>query len=369
MGSSMSCLEVGSDSRCFGLPTPVMAALVAGAGGLLFLLYKVYRCQTRKVCRRTPVLQSVNIAVNQPELAVKKAAEHIMKGEITTVGQLVFFFRGGEEKAIRINRKLFECLQEAFPVGTADQPPADGANGAEEHVCHMMQQLCRCEEQAARLEAERATAFDDGNPQHIALLERLWVAAGKPKSAFARRSSEWNDLGFQGMDPVTDLRGGGVLALRQFLHFAEAYNDHLKGMMEFNKRALADKKNHWYLLAVVSIQFTAQLLLQRDYKVFLPQLEVLYDTISRGHKPGILTGSLRSAAAMSEVGTQSIGALSQNSVDCSEGEETSDFEVGYFALHHQLLLSFKECWHRDLPHVMEYNKYLSKFLESFFSPE
>lgn len=94
-----------------------------------------------------------------------------------------------------------------------------------------------------------------------------------------RIGSHWTDLGFQGDDPATDLRGGGMFALRQLVHFAQTHTTAFRQMIAYNKDVQARNKDHWYLLAVVSIHLSAQILLQRDHALFIPHLEVLYDTI------------------------------------------------------------------------------------------
>ena len=37
---------------------------------------------------------------------------------------------------------------------------------------------------------------------------------------YVRRGRRWKDLGFQGEDPATDVRGGGLLAVQCLAHFA-----------------------------------------------------------------------------------------------------------------------------------------------------
>nr|CCD14031.1 unnamed protein product [Trypanosoma congolense IL3000] len=369
MSTIVSGITQAFNGKCLGYDCPTVVALLVGTGGALVLFYKLFRNRGGKPSSRVPVLKDANIAVKQPELAVSEAATHIVKGEINTLGELVFFFRGRNERTIRINRELFEYLRKTYPSNLPSKAPVVDAGAWKNGLCcAMMQQLCHCEEQAGQLEKERATAFDDDNPQHTALLKRLWLAAGWPQETFARRGNEWADFGFQGLDPATDLRGGGVLALRQFVHFAEVHGEDLKEMMAFNKKSLAEGKHHWYLLAVVSIQLTAQLLLQRDHKIFVPQLEVLYDTVPHGGSAGQLIGVPRSAARLSRQNAASVAA------DC-HGEpdrwinDVSDFEIGFFTLHHQLLLHFRNNWHRDLPHVMEYNNYMPKVFGSFFRRE
>ncbi|EAN93931.1 Engulfment and cell motility domain-containing protein [Trypanosoma cruzi] len=325
--------------------------------------------------RRSPVLNGV-VAGQQPEMATRKAIHHIMRGEIATLGELVYFFRGvGNEKKIFIDPVLLSYLQRLL---AADTPPdAIPPELQDAHLRKMLCQLCHCSEQATRLKMERATSFDAENPEHMRLLRELWAAAGKLPADFSHRSDKWVEFGFQGLDPATDFRGGGVLALRQFLHFAQTHNAEFKEMMTFNKRAIAAGEDSWYLLAVVSIQFTAQLLLQQDHTFYLPQLEVLYDTIRREDednekKLGVTVrhvGDARAEVMERSCGNKEkgdTGGGNRSKAVRTPWSEKSDFEAGFYLLHHQLLLHFKTCWHRDLPHVMEYGKYMPTVFRSFF---
>lgn len=70
---------------------------------------------------------------------------------------------------------------------------------------------------------------------HGSLWKRLWVAGFTAKLAealvkgtaaipsFEIPSARWKELGFQGVDPATDVRGGGELALQNLVFFAENY--------------------------------------------------------------------------------------------------------------------------------------------------
>lgn len=354
----------------------VISTVVGVGGVVVFLLFSYYGKGLRRLLRcrrrRPPVLRGVSVST-QPAIALKKAVDHIARGEIATLGELLHFFRGrNNEKVIRLDNDFHAYLQRIFG---AVSPEAKiffefGCGRARE----MLRQFYRCAEGAARLEKERATPFSADDAEHVRLLRELWRAAGKSSAQFAQRSEEWGELGFQGTDPATDLRGGGVLALRQFLHFAQTHADDFREMMAFNKETLAAGEHSWYLLAVVSIQFTAQLLLQQDHKIYLPQLEVLYDTIKVGRDGGEsdedstrCVGVLR-PAVLERRGGGKEGGCGELTAPAVWGEE-SDFEAGFHALHHQLLLHFKRCWHRDLPHVMEYGNYVPTVFQSFFVPE
>lgn len=77
--------------------------------------------------------------------------------------------------------------------------------------------------ETAVLDALRSAAtcqFSDDNEGHIALLQQLWdLAHGDDAKApaFVRVGTEWTSFGFQRDDPVSDLRGGGVLALQNLV--------------------------------------------------------------------------------------------------------------------------------------------------------
>ena len=66
------------------------------------------------------------------------------------------------------------------------------------------------------------TPFDDRNELHIELLHSLYFSITKSTEIPERTGSHWEVIGFQGSDPVSDLRGTGILGLYlPFQMFAE----------------------------------------------------------------------------------------------------------------------------------------------------
>lgn len=65
--------------------------------------------------------------------------------------------------------------------------------------------------------------YDSSNAHHERLLGCLWEIYMKPKELSQRKSDDWQLLGFQGVDPATDFRGMGILALEQLLYFGKMY--------------------------------------------------------------------------------------------------------------------------------------------------
>lgn len=300
-------------------------------------------------------------AGEDPYEATMTALELIRRGAITSVGELVHLLRGtaavtseGEKypngQHHRVSFSYFLYLQESYLPGTKSDPVTV-------ERC-MLAQLAAADAAIRRLDRERATAFDPNDRAHLNLLQQLWVASGKPQSSYSRISAHWKALGFQSDDAVTDLRGGGVLALRHLVHFAQTHSGALAEMMAFNESVQSAGEHHWYLLAVVSIQFTAQLQLQSDYMLYPVHLEVIYDTVRQtaagaSSAKAVPRRQLLRQEATPEVGWQKV---------------ESDAELGMMTLHHALLLHFKKCWERDQPHVMEYNVFLEKtVLPSFFN--
>ena len=69
------------------------------------------------------------------------------------------------------------------------------------------------ETQIDAIRVDLRTPFDEA--RHVDLLKRLWKAV-VVDGPFARRSTKWQLLGFQGEDPCTDLRACKLLGLKAF---------------------------------------------------------------------------------------------------------------------------------------------------------
>ncbi len=61
--------------------------------------------------------------------------------------------------------------------------------------------------------------YDYESSEHESILVALWDSAFP--EVFALPSARWKELGFQGNDPRTDLRGAGIMGLRHFLEFMQ----------------------------------------------------------------------------------------------------------------------------------------------------
>lgn len=80
--------------------------------------------------------------------------------------------------------------------------------------------LSCAEQELHRLRCDAAIPYDATNPAHVGLQRELWVSGNLgPPEEFVPVSPLWLTLGFQGPDPSMDLRGVGILGLRQLHHF------------------------------------------------------------------------------------------------------------------------------------------------------
>jgi hypothetical protein len=86
----------------------------------------------------------------------------------------------------------------------------------------------------------------------------------KEDEFFERTSSKWDKLGFQGQDPATDLRGGGILALEIFVDFVESNPELVRGMQEHCKKQIQLGSMNWLLIACASINITVTLFFRQQ---------------------------------------------------------------------------------------------------------
>ena len=69
----------------------------------------------------------------------------------------------------------------------------------------------------SQVEALREVAFNSDDLEHERKLLSLWEALRPGEPLKARRTKEWQAIGFQGDDPKTDFRGMGMLGLENLL--------------------------------------------------------------------------------------------------------------------------------------------------------
>ncbi|NWH70585.1 ELMD3 protein, partial [Piaya cayana] len=62
-------------------------------------------------------------------------------------------------------------------------------------------------------------ALDDNEQVHMRILQTIYRKLTRTRLGCPRYGAHWEELGFQGVDPGTDLRGTGMLGLMQLLYF------------------------------------------------------------------------------------------------------------------------------------------------------
>lgn len=101
----------------------------------------------------------------------------------------------------------------------------------------------------------KETNFDEKDPEHLAMLRELWYNVFPEEKllvgADGRRSGQWEKLGFQCDDPISDFRAMGLLSLTNMLYFTRNH---------VNLVRLILKKKANYPLYVSGIHVTLMML-------------------------------------------------------------------------------------------------------------
>ncbi|TMW65144.1 hypothetical protein Poli38472_009311 [Pythium oligandrum] len=101
---------------------------------------------------------------------------------------------------------------------------------------------------AIYLDAPRSPRVQSGATQLSPLL---------PLRPFERISEGWLDIGFQGTNPDTDFRGGGILALKCLVYVFEAFPDKMLQVVSAQRPTDSGKK--WYPVTVAGINLTCMI--------------------------------------------------------------------------------------------------------------
>merc|ERR1719316_149078 len=115
-----------------------------------------------------------------------------------------------------------------FLLGRAQREVAENASKKKRES--LLDKL-KCVSSTGRLsvlevETLAGTCYDNADPLHWRLLKSCWVKVMSERHTEpcpGRSGTHWELIGFQGIDPVTDLRGSGILGLLHLLHLAGHY--------------------------------------------------------------------------------------------------------------------------------------------------
>ncbi|CAN9510286.1 unnamed protein product [Ophioblennius macclurei] len=117
------------------------------------------------------------------------------------------------------------------------------------HVCLL--QIKGYSSLYASVEDLRTVTFCSDNPQHEAMLFKLWDLLMPTVKLDSRITKQWGDIGFQGDDPKTDFRGMGLLGLINLVFFSENYTLEAQQVLSH-----ANHPKLGYSYAIVGINLT-----------------------------------------------------------------------------------------------------------------
>lgn len=117
------------------------------------------------------------------------------------------------------------------------------------HICLL--QITGYNQLYVAVEDLRKEVFSSDNPEHEAMLLKLWDMLMPTVKLESRITKQWGDIGFQGDDPKTDFRGMGLLGLINLLFFSENYTEEARQVLSH-----ANHPKLGYSYAIVGINLT-----------------------------------------------------------------------------------------------------------------
>eukprot|EP00467_Chlorarachnion_reptans_P012183 CAMPEP_0114530040 /NCGR_PEP_ID=MMETSP0109-20121206/25197_1 /TAXON_ID=29199 /ORGANISM="Chlorarachnion reptans, Strain CCCM449" /LENGTH=743 /DNA_ID=CAMNT_0001712565 /DNA_START=97 /DNA_END=2325 /DNA_ORIENTATION=+ len=106
-----------------------------------------------------------------------------------------------------------------------------------------------------KLKKEVTVTVDWKMDDHEKLLKRLWSSLKPSRQWPGRKNKEWSSIGFQGSDPQTDFRGGGLLSLRALVYWAENHSEEALNILKSQPK----KVENQYPVCTAGIAISAHL--------------------------------------------------------------------------------------------------------------
>lgn len=117
------------------------------------------------------------------------------------------------------------------------------------------------------LQKRLAVPFDGSCSEHQDALRQLWRLAYPNREFPGLKSELWKEMGWQGIDPSTDFRGGGFISLENLMFFAQTYPEAFQNLL--NKRE-GDRAEWEYPFAVAGINISFMLVQMLGIQSGLP---------------------------------------------------------------------------------------------------
>ena len=157
--------------------------------------------------------------------------------------------------------------------GDDTHPPFDLLGALHDFVLRMFASLGLCAKpplpltetqklRLAKLTKRVEVPYDAGNKDHSTQLTTLWRVTFpgreelQPSDPNSSKNEGWKDMGWQGTDPATDFRSGGVLSLENLLWFA--VNDH-ETYERIQKKKTGTRSEWEYPFAAAGVNVTFNL--------------------------------------------------------------------------------------------------------------
>ncbi|TVU47247.1 hypothetical protein EJB05_06840 [Eragrostis curvula] len=123
------------------------------------------------------------------------------------------------------------------------------------------------EERLNSLKRRLQIPFDGSRIEHQDALRQLWRLAYPSREIPPLKSELWKEMGWQGTDPATDFRGGGLISLENLIFFARNYPNSFQ--MLLNK--VQGQRSDWeYPFAVAGINISFMLIQMLDLQSTVP---------------------------------------------------------------------------------------------------
>jgi len=123
------------------------------------------------------------------------------------------------------------------------------------------------EERLNTLRRRLQIPFDGSRIEHQDALRQLWHLAYPTREIPPLKSELWKEMGWQGTDPSTDFRGGGLVSLENLIFFAKNYPKSFQ--MLLNK--VQGQRSDWeYPFAVAGINISFMLIQMLDLQSSVP---------------------------------------------------------------------------------------------------
>ncbi|KAK7290710.1 hypothetical protein RIF29_05315 [Crotalaria pallida] len=132
------------------------------------------------------------------------------------------------------------------------------------------------EERLRYLRQRLEVPFDGSKPEHQDALKQLWKLAYPGRELPSLKSELWKEMGWQGSDPSTDFRGGGLISLENLIFFAKKYPESFQRLLLKQDGCRAEWEYPFAVAGInISFMLTQMLDLQTGYPSSLSGIRFL----------------------------------------------------------------------------------------------